>query len=298
MRWLTVVLLTVVLVVGCAPANRASPGSEDAGSAGREGVEPGHVSSRYGNDDGWVCSGDSPQCGASRTRTVIRPDGSIGPLPRPEPPADCFVVPFQMDPAEAALPTARALSPLCRVFTPVVRDRSDAIERTAVLTDDAFDPFIAFADVLDAFHEFFLRLSDGRPVILVSSSTHANALATTVLRDLVAHPDGRGRLVAAVVPGGVSQPDVQPDVCGALTEVGCVIPHAVVSPGNLEPSGGRPLGIPDGWAGACVDPADLYGRPGLLPQWMVVTSHAHQPNCDVLAVIHAKLAGRTTIVRG
>jgi Protein of unknown function (DUF3089) len=282
------VLVGAAVVAGCASENDTASTPDPVVGMGAPSAARSQVSARYGEDDAWLCRGDTPECGARATRTLTRPDGSTATFRAPDPAADCFVVSFPSELVPVGevepLATARALSPLCRVHLPIVRETATVAD-TGSVTDYDMDPLVPFGDVLDAFQEFVFNRSHERPIVLVSPSTAGSGLATTVLDQIDARPEWRHRLVAAVIPGRTLGSAGEPlPLCQDLAQVECVIP-APVSPTGVAP----PLpGVPDGWAGACVNPADFLGRPAFLPDWMVAES-AENADCDVLALIAAKL---------
>lgn len=227
-----------------------------------------YSSARYAAADAWLCRGDTVLCGASLIRTVLGPDGTPYSIAASLPATDCFVV-ATADP----VPTARALAPVCTVHAPSLT------RTTAAAASD---------ETLDAFRHFVDNQNDGRPFVVVSDSTEGGRTSLTVLDEIRSRRELRSRYVASILPGlAVDFAAEALPFCTVLEHLGCVMSAPVVRDSHL---GNETVpGISTGWAGACVNPADVEGEPALLPDWMVVDDGTSTVDCDVLALVEAKI---------
>ncbi len=265
---LVVALVIVAMATSCARGNRAGTaggvgvGAPPAGLPGRSVDDD--ASEPFADAGAWICHGDTASCGAETTRRVVRIDGTTDDVTVAQPAADCFIVHAADDPhlgaastpEEAApLPTARALAPLCRVFAPRLAEQS---------TTDRGD------EVLDAFRYYAANMNDGRPFVVAAESSQSGEMSLGILDEVRTSSQLRPVFVAALLPGVALDTGAQPlTFCTVLEARGCVLSMPVIQVGATR--GPAVPGVAAGWAGACTDPADADGRPGLLPAWMVST---------------------------
>jgi Protein of unknown function (DUF3089) len=296
--------MTVLILVLSALTSLPSAGAADSSAA---------ISS---SSTVWLCRpGQAPDpCTANLTATVVPARGARSvttATPSSGSPFDCFYVyptvvnkargsnaPLRSTPALAAAAIAQAsrFSPLCQVWAPVYRQRTNASLAKGLGADPAADA-VAFASVMAAFDDYLANDNDGRPIVFLGHSQGAAMLIDVLRSEVDSNPQLRSRLVLAMIIGGnVTVPRGRTvgatfqhiPLCTRLGMSGCVIAYS--SFGSRPPSTsyfGRPgqgVSLQSGQrrsAGlrvACTNPAALGGGSGLLnPYFLSVTVDTPAP---------------------
>src|SRR5690606_40874403 len=93
---------------------------------------------------------------------------------------------------------AARLTATCRVFAPIYRQATLSAIGGGFREDTRE---VAYGDVLDAFKEYVVNLSDGRGFVLIGHSQGAGMLSRLIAEEIDDEPLLRDRLVAAYIPG-------------------------------------------------------------------------------------------------
>jgi len=304
--------LALVLAAACS-------GDDDSGGGGAAGAGDGggtdttveddgadvatpyadYRSELYADDANWLCKpGRDDVCADDLDATVVAADGSteVEQLDAADdPPVDCFYVypttsrdqgpSSDLEPGEAeeistAYNQVARMTSVCRVFAPVYRQGT--LSAIGGGGGGGGNPMAdAYGDVLDAFKQFIVHESDGRPFVLIGHSQGASHLSRLVAEEIDDEPLLRDRMVSALLLGWpVTVPEGEVvggsfqnvPLCQATDETGCVVAYSSFRSTAPPPAGslfGRALG--GGGQAACVNPARPEGGgPAVLHPYFVV----------------------------
>jgi hypothetical protein len=268
----------------------ASAVSDDGSVADVETPYPGYESEVYADDAHWLCKpGLDDVCARDLDATVVNADGSTEverQEPADDPPVDCFYVypttsaddgansdfePQEPEEIATVYNQVARLTSACRVFAPIYRQFTlSTIGGGGGGGDDGANPFdVAYGDVLDAFKDFIVNESDGRPFVLIGHSQGASHLSRLVAEEIDDEPLLRDRLVSALLLGWpVSVPEGEVvggsfhniPLCQATDQTGCVVAYSSFRSTAPPPAGslfGRAMGSDD--RAGCVNPARPEG---------------------------------------
>jgi Protein of unknown function (DUF3089) len=189
--------------------------------------------------------------------------------------------------AVAARTQTSRFSPLCNVWAPVYRQRTNASLAKGLGNDPAADA-VAFASVKAAFDDYLANDNDGRPIVFLGHSQGAAMLIDLLRSEVDNNPRLRSQVVVAMIIGGnVTVPRGRTvgatfqhiSLCTRVGQSGCVIAYS--SFGSRPPTTsnfGRPgqgVSLQSGQralAGlqvACTNPAALGGGSGPLTPYFV-----------------------------
>ncbi len=166
----------------------------------------------------WLCKpgADPNPCAGDLTTTVQRPDGTdrVKPGTIDEPRRiDCFYVyptvsedpgtnaDKSVDPEMEAVARfqAQRFSRHCRVYAPIYRQRTIAAILASSTDPEPYN--IAFADVVEAWHEYLDDYNHGRGFVLIGHSQGSRMLRGLIRNHIDHDPAVRDRLVGAYIPG-------------------------------------------------------------------------------------------------
>lgn len=252
----------------------------------------------YSQPATWLCRpGRDDACSQPLTSTVVSPDGTLVRktyAADPAAPIDCFYVypTVSREPSANADMTAGAeekraaaeqfarFGAQCRTFAPLYRQTTiAAMEGTAKGADSE----LAYRDVLAAWRSYWAHDNHGRGVVLIGHSQGAFHLMRLIREEIDGKPAQR-QLVSAIVTGGNVQVPIGADaggsfrrigLCRTADQVGCVIAYSSFL-ADHPPGADAPFGRAEG-AGervACVNPAELLGRPALDSELLTIPSVA------------------------
>lgn len=263
----------------------------------------------------WLCRpGRRPDpCTSDLTATVVPAHGprNVQHMPAGSPSFDCFYIyptvstesgdnaDLRVQPAERAAAVAQAsrFAPLCRVWAPMYRQRTEASLLKGLGSDPAADR-IAYASVLAAWRDYLAHDNDGRPVIFIGHSQGAAMLIRLLAAVVDPGAALRARVVLAILAGGnVAVPAGKVvgatfrhlPLCTAAGEDGCVVAYSSfpAQPPAASPFGrpGRGVSLQSGQTATrgvqigCVNPAAIGGGTvPLLPYFLAATA---QPSPSV-----------------
>ncbi len=236
----------------------------------------GHESEIYDQAKHWICLPGSADdvCARNLDTSWIGADGTVTVVAHEvadDPVADCFYLyptvsgdpgaSSDLDPAEdeeiwTTLNQAARLSGECRVFAPVYRQRTLAALGGLVETPPETRQ-LAYDDVLDAFKQYVVNHSDGRPFVLIGHSQGAGLLQRLIAEEIDGEPLLADRLLSAMLLGSSVAPDAFDNIsaCSSTTDTGCVISYATFRDTSPPPSGSFFGRAGDGPA-LCVNPVD------------------------------------------
>ena len=249
----------------------------------------------------WLCRpGEVPDpCTGSLATTVVPATGPRTVAPQGVAGAsefDCFYVyptvsteptanadlTIQAPEIAAAASQAAPFSPVCRVYTPMYRQRTVA-SLSRGLGDDPGADQVAYSSLLAGWTTYLAHDNDGRPVVFIGHSQGAAMLIRLLADRIDDDPSLRSRMVSAIIAGGnvavpmgraVGSTFRHLPLCTSAGQDGCVIAYSSF-PGQPPASSlfGRPgtgVSLQSGQTAtagvqvACVDPAALDGGAGLL----------------------------------
>jgi hypothetical protein len=243
----------------------------------------------------WLCRpgmANNP-CAAAFTTTVVASGKAMRVTHRPQATAatfDCFYVyptvsreatdnaDLQVQPAErdVAIAQGSPFSRVCDVYAPMYRQ----ITLTALLNNHYYQKryqAIAYASMLQGWHEYLAHYNRGRPIVFIGHSQGAQLLIRLLHNVVEPNPALRKRLVMAVLLGanvvvshdrGVAGSFARLPLCRSLHEAGCVIAYSTFA--NAPPTNsifaiaGQGISLPDetardGVSVACTNPGALDG---------------------------------------
>ena len=201
----------------------------------------------------WLCRpglADDP-CTSPLSTTSVPPSGPrtvTTPAPAADPSFDCFYLyptvstqradnaNLQVQPAEvgAAVAQASPFSPLCRIWAPMYRQRTEASLAKGLGNDPAADA-AAYRSVLAGWKDYLAHFNDGRPVIFIGHSQGAAMLIRLLAGQVDPSSKLRGRTVSAIIAGGNVAVPVGRDVgstfkhlplCTTTGQTSCVIAYS------------------------------------------------------------------------
>jgi hypothetical protein len=286
-------VLLVALLAACTPGSTA--GSTPTGSAAPSSVAalPTLPPRPVTHGTLWLCKpgmADNPCEGGLDATVVGGPDsGSVEPFTTAtDPVADCFYVyptvseapgtsaPLEVTEAEVRTVRAQAarFTESCRLFAPIYRQITRAgLSRGGLADAGARD--LAYDDVLSAFNDYLNTENRGRPVVLIGHSQGTIMLTRLLQEQVDGDPALRGRVLSALLIGGVVQtlPD-EPDggtfanlpACRSAQESGCVVAYSTYA-GKPPSNGIFGRSTPTRQA-TCVSPAALLGRGDALTAYL------------------------------
>ena len=303
--WLAAVAVVLAALAACSSDDGDSDAAEEDGArtegAATEVALPesweGYTSESYADDAHWLCKpgiADDVCEDTDLDATVVEADGSTEVVEHEvaeDPPVDCFYVypttsydegpnsdwePGEAEEISTVRNQAARLTATCRVFAPIYRQATlSAIG--GGFREDTRD--VAYGDVLDAFKEYVVNLSDGRGFVLIGHSQGAGMLSRLIAEEIDDEPLLRDRLVAAYILGSSVQVPEGEVVGGSFRNVplceeedqtGCVVSF-VSYRATQPPVEGALFGRDgDGTVAACVNPAALAGGRAELQPYMPV----------------------------
>ncbi|MGH9059018.1 MAG: DUF3089 domain-containing protein, partial [Acidimicrobiales bacterium] len=200
--------------------------------------------------------------------------------------------------AEVAAAKAQAsrFSPVCRVWAPMYRQRTEASLLKGLGGDPHADD-VAYDSLLSAWRDYLAHDSQGRPIVFIGHSQGAAMLIRLLASEVDPDPALRARTVVAILAGGNVSVPVGKSVgstfhhlplCTATAETGCVIAYSSFpSQPPADSDFGRPgqgVSLQSGQTAtagvqvACVNPAALGGgTAGLDPYFLTATSTPRPP---------------------
>lgn len=275
-------------------------GSGDAGGAATDVALPegyeGYVTESYADDAHWLCKPGIADdvCSRDLDATAVAADGStevIEHVPADDPPVDCFYVypttsydetpnsdwePGEAEEIATVYNQAARLTATCRMFAPIYRQATLASIGGGARDDEPWT--VAYGDVVDAFKEYVVNLSEGRGFVLIGHSQGAGMLSRLIADEIDDEPLLRDRLVAAYILGSTVQVPEDDVVGGDFADVplceqedqtGCIVSYSSYR-STASPAGGLFGTDGDGTKAACVNPADLAGGPAPLQPYFLV----------------------------
>lgn len=242
---------------------------------------------------------------ASGPRTVARP------TPAADPAFDCFYVyptvstqssdnanlEIQAGEIGAAVAQASPFSMVCRVWSPMYRQRTEASLQKGLGNDPAADQ-VAYSSVLAGWKDYLAHFNDGRPIIFIGHSQGAAMLIRLLSSQVDTNPALRARTVSAIIAGGnVAVPTGQNvgatfthlPLCTSANETSCVIAYSTFPKRPpVDSDFGRPgqgVSLQSGQTAtagvqvACVNPAALDGgTAALAPLFLTSTMPPPPPS--------------------
>lgn len=196
---------------------------------------------------------------------------------------------------DAAIAQAAPFSQVCRVWSPMYRQRTEASLAKGLGGDPAAD-LVAYRSLLSGWTDYLDHFNDGRPVIFIGHSQGAAMLIRLLASQVDPSAELRGRMVSAVLAGGnvavptgglVGATFRHLSLCTATSQVGCVI--AFSSFPRRPPADslfGRPgqgVSLQSGQTAtngvhvACVNPSALGGGTGSLDPWFLTATAPPAP---------------------
>jgi len=235
---------------------------------------------------------------ASGPRTVTKPTPAVDPA------FDCFYLypTVSMQPSDnanldvqagevdAARDQASPFSPLCRVWAPMYRQRTEGSLAKGLGNDPAADG-VAYQSVLAAWKDYLAHFNDGRPVVFIGHSQGAAMLIRLLASQVDRSKALRARMVSAIIAGGnvavpigrhVGATFQHLPLCTSAGQTSCVIAYSSFPDRPPADSDfGRPgqgVSLQSGQTAragvqvACTNPAALGGGPaGLDPRFPTIT---------------------------
>jgi hypothetical protein len=258
----------------------------------------------------WLCRPGqrNDPCAGSLQATAVGDNGTTTAVPAAPSTTsryDCFYVyptvstqpgdnaDLKVQPAEVGVAYSQAarFSPVCQVWAPMYRQRTEGSLQKGLGNDPAADA-VAYASLLSGWKDFLAHDDHGRPIIFIGHSQGA-AMLIRLLRSVIdPSPALRHRMVSAIILGGNVQVPVGRPVggsfahiptCASAHQVGCVIAYSTFgSPPPSTSNFGRPgqgVSLQSGQTAkagqqvACVNPVNFGAGPGaLLPYFPTSTS--------------------------
>src|SRR5690606_2204549 len=229
--WLAAVAVVLAALAACSSDDGDSDAAEEDGArtegAATEVALPesweGYTSESYADDAHWLCKpgiADDVCEDTDLDATVVEADGSTEVVEHEvaeDPPVDCFYVypttsydegpnsdwePGEAEEISTVRNQAARLTASCRVFAPIYRQATLSAIGGGFREDTRE---VAYGDVLDAFMEYVVNLSDGRGFVLIGHSQGAGMLSRLIAEEIDDEPLLRDRLVAAYILGSSVQ---------------------------------------------------------------------------------------------
>jgi len=249
----------------------------------------------------WLCmpGAAANPCEGDLTTTIQRPDGTDRVKPGTaleHRRIDCFYVyptvsqdpganaDKSVDPEEVAIAhyQAQRFSRYCRVYAPMYRQRTLAAIAASSTDPEPYN--IAFADVVEAWHDYLDNYNHGRGFVLIGHSQGSRMLRGLIRNHIDDSPSVRRRLVGAYIPGAnvlvANGSDSGGDfehvpACRRPGQFGCVVAWSSFNePPPSDSRFGRPPTTPDttdmhlpsgpGYEVLCTDPETLTRGNGRL----------------------------------
>jgi len=262
----------------------------------------------------WLCRPDlrDNRCHVNLDTTIIAADGTTtieSYRPAASPGIDCFFVyptvsndptwqsDFSPDEAEwddIRLQFAR-FGEVCRQFAPLYRQGTLRRLRVAAggpapIGDQPAPDFGGYTDVRAAWDWYMAHENQGRGVVLIGHS-QGGAMIARLIKDAVDGKPAQAQLVSALILGAPVMVPPGADVggtfahiplCRVQTQTGCVITYATFRD-RLPPPPNSVFGrAREGLRVACVNPANLSGRPGQPRSYFLTHSLLNRPTGNVL----------------
>lgn len=306
------ILATALAVLAGACGSSAPPST----GAARPATASGAISGSGGSAAAtvWLCRpgmADDP-CTRPLQATTVPAQGARTlqrPTADPNPPLDCFYVyptvstqrtdnaDLRVQPAEVAAAVAQAsrFSQVCRVWSPMYRQRTESSLLKGLGADPTADQ-VAYDSLLSAWRTYLARDNHGRPVVFIGHSQGAAMLIRLIAAQVDPNPALRARTVLAILAGGnVTVPTGKTvgatfrhlPLCTASGQAGCVIAYSSFpSEPPADADFGRPgqgVSLQSGQTAAtgvqvgCVNPAAPAGGTAGLDPYFLRSASAPPP---------------------
>lgn len=213
----------------------------------------------YADDDAWLCRGGAGDiCDGDLDATAVSADGTTAiehVEPAADPAIDCFYVyptvsndrgaNSDREPGDeerdVVVAQAARFSQVCRVYAPVYRQFTLA-ELGRWFTGESppnNGRDEAYADVVDAWHQYLERDNAGRGVILLGHSQGAMHLTRLLDEEIAPSQEHRALLVSAMLFGNSVYASDTPSVppCDAPDQTGCIVSYSSFRDDAPPPAG-------------------------------------------------------------